>query len=61
MSAAVGAVVLDARVLKGSTRAELPPMPGSAGKRESEEILRRSGGRWYATYHEGKLSDPFDE
>jgi hypothetical protein len=36
-------------------------MPGSAGKRESEEILRRGGGQWYATYHEGKLSNPFDE
>lgn len=54
-------LVLDARVLKGSTRAELPPMPGSAGKQKSEEILRRGGGGWYATYHEGKLSNPVDE
>ena len=54
-------LVLDRHELQGSTRAELPPVPGSANQRELEETLRRGGGRWYATYRDGKPSDPFDE
>lgn len=54
-------LVLDGHRLTGSARAELPPEHGTASERESEEILPRGGGKWYATNLDGKLSDPFDE
>lgn len=39
-------VVLDGHALHGSTRTELPPVPGSAWQRELAEVRRRGGGQW---------------
>jgi hypothetical protein len=41
-------VVLDGHALHGSTRTELPPVPGTAWQREQAEVRRRGGGRWVA-------------
>ena len=35
--------------MRGSTRAELPLVRGTANQREVEEILRQGGGTWHAT------------
>ena len=34
-------VVFDGRTLVGSTRAELPPVPGTGSEREHEKVMRR--------------------
>jgi hypothetical protein len=42
-------LVLDGHQLRGSTRAELPVVRGTALERETEELRRRGGGgRWFA-------------
>lgn len=42
-------LVLDGHELRGSTRAELPVVRGTARQRRSEELRRRAGGgRWFA-------------
>jgi len=54
-------LVLDGDTFTGSTRAELPPVPGAADERVADDIRQRGGGRWYATSRDGELFDPLDE
>jgi hypothetical protein len=54
-------VVLDAHDLTGSTRAELPPVRGTAAVRKAERIRLRGGGTWYATRPPGRRSPSADE
>ena len=53
-------LVLDGDGLRGSMRAELPPVPGADLERETEEILRQGGGKWYAIGRDGEYH-PFVE
>jgi hypothetical protein len=49
-------VVLDDHRLTGSTRAELPPVHGSAATREAERIQRGGPGAWFANGRDGSDS-----
>jgi hypothetical protein len=53
-------VVLDGYHLEASTRAELPPVPGTATQVTAEDArLRASGGSWFASDQSGDPSDRF--
>jgi hypothetical protein len=50
-------VVLHRRRLTASTRAELPPVRGTALARKTEEILRQGGGSWVAYRPDAESGD----
>jgi hypothetical protein len=53
-------IVLDRHSLRSSTRAELPPVPGSASHVTAEELrLAAGGGYWSASRRTGDSSDRF--